>query len=110
MALLLEQLKNRGFRIVLDDFGVAYSSYEFLMMADFDLLKIDKSVVQRYETSVKGKALMKHIVQMSHDIGIKCCAEGVETEEQYNFIKEIGCDYIQGYFVGKPAPPEKFKL
>ena len=53
---------------------------------------------------------MKHIVQMSHDIGIKCCAEGVETEEQYNFIKEIGCDYIQGYFVGKPAPPEKFKL
>lgn len=110
MALLLEQLKNRGFRIVLDDFGVAYSSYEFLMMADFDLLKIDKSVVQRYETSVKGKSLMKHIVQMSHDIGIKCCAEGVETEEQYNFIKEIGCDYIQGYFVGKPAPPEKFTL
>lgn len=110
MALLLEQLKSHGFGIVLDDFGVDYSSYEFLLMASFDLLKIDRSIVQRYETSAKGEVLMKHIVQMCHDIGIKCCAEGVETDEQYNFIKEIGCDYIQGYLIGKPMPPENFRL
>ena len=53
---------------------------------------------------------MRHIVEMCHDIGIKCCAEGVETKEQYSFIKDIGCDYIQGYLIGKPMPPEKFKL
>lgn len=110
MALLLEQLKSHGFGIVLDDFGVDYSSYEFLLMTSFDLLKIDRSIVQRYETSGKGKILMKHIVQMCHDIGIKCCAEGVETEAQFDFIKGIGCDYIQGYLIGKPMPPEKLKL
>lgn len=110
MALLLEQLKSHGFGIVLDDFGVDYSSYEFLMMTSFDLLKIDRSIVQRYEGSEKGKILMRHIVEMCHDIGIKCCAEGVETKEQYSFIKDIGCDYIQGYLIGKPMPPEKFKL
>ena len=110
MALLLEQLKSHGFGIVLDDFGVDYSSYEFLMMTSFDLLKIDRSIVQRYEGSEKGKILMRHIVEMCHDIGIKCCAEGVENKEQYSFIKDIGCDYIQGYLIGKPMPPEKFKL
>ena len=80
------------------------------MMTSFDLLKIDRSIVQRYEGSEKGKILMRHIVEMCHDIGIKCCAEGVENKEQYSFIKDIGCDYIQGYLIGKPMPPEKFKL
>ena len=109
MALLLDQLKSHGFGIVLDDFGVEYSSYEFLMMTDFDLLKIDKSIVQRYGTAGKCEILVKHIVEMCHELGIECCAEGVETEEQYRFFKDIGCDYIQGYLIGKPVPPEQFK-
>lgn len=110
MALLLKQLKSHGFGIVLDDFGIECSSYEFLMMASIDLLKIDKSIVQKYEAAGKSEVLIKHIVQMCHEIGIKCCAEGVETEEQFRFIKGIGCDYIQGYFIGKPVPPERFTL
>ncbi|WP_294147835.1 EAL domain-containing protein [uncultured Clostridium sp.] len=110
MALLLEQLKGHGFGIVLDDFGVEYSSYEFLMMADFDLLKIDKSIVQRYKTAEKCEILVKHIVELCHELGIRCCAEGVETEEQYRFIKDTGCDYIQGFLIGKPVPPEQFFL
>ncbi len=108
MALLLEQLKSHGFGIVLDDFGVEYSSYEFLMMASFDLLKIDKSIVQRYKTAEKCEILVKHIVKMCHELGILCCAEGVETEEQYRFIRDTDCDYIQGYLIGKPVPPEQF--
>ena len=80
------------------------------MMASIDLLKIDKSIVQKYEAAGKSEVLIKHIVQMCHEIGIKCCAEGVETEEQFRFIKGIGCDYIQGYFIGKPVPPERFTL
>ena len=79
------------------------------MMTDFDLLKIDKSIVQRYGTAGKCEILVKHIVEMCHELGIECCAEGVETEEQYRFFKDIGCDYIQGYLIGKPVPPEQFK-
>lgn len=109
MAILLNELKQHGFGIALDDFGVEYSSYEFLMMASFDMLKIDKSLVQRYEEAQKGEILMKHIVDMGHDVGMKCCAEGVETEFQFRFIKEIGCDYIQGYLIDRPLSIDQFE-
>lgn len=109
MAYLLKQLKNYGFCIALDDFGVEYSSYEFLMMASFDILKIDKGIIQKYQKSDKGDILVKHIIQMSHAIGIQCCAEGVETEEQFEFMKKAGCDYIQGYLIDKPAAAGQFE-
>lgn len=109
MVYLLKELKSQGFNIVLDDFGVEYSSYEFLMMSGLDLLKIDKGVVQKYQKTQKGSTIIKHIVNMSHDIGIPCCAEGVETEEQLRFMKRIGCDYIQGYLIDKPLPLEQFE-
>lgn len=109
MAVLLEKLKSHGFRIALDDFGVEYSSYEFLMMANFDILKIDKGIVQKYETSEKGDILVEHIVGMSHAVGMQCCAEGVETKEQFDFMKKAGCDYIQGYLIDKPAGIEQFE-
>ena len=70
MAYLLKQLKNYGFCIALDDFGVEYSSY-----------------IQKYQKSDKGDILVKHIIQMSHAIGIQCCAEGVETEEHFAIIR-----------------------
>lgn len=109
MVYLLERLKSHGFRVVLDDFGVEYSSYEFLMMVNFDVLKIDKGIVQKYQASDKGDILVKHIIEMSHAIGIQCCAEGVETEEQFEFMKKAGCDYIQGYLIDKPAAAEQFE-
>lgn len=110
MARLLDELSNRGFRIALDDFGVEYSSYEFLFMANFNLLKIDKGIVQRYGETEKCETLMKHIVDMGHDLGISCCAEGVEKQEQFHFMKSIGCDYIQGYLIGKPVSIEQFEI
>ncbi|RGY97957.1 EAL domain-containing protein [Clostridium sp. AM58-1XD] len=110
MAALLKELRAQGIYIALDDFGVEYSSYEFLMMADFDLLKIDKSIIQRYQKARNGEALVKHIVELSHEIGAKCCGEGIETEEQFQFMRETGCDYIQGYFIDKPMPIELFEL
>lgn len=109
MAVLLEELKKHDFQIALDDFGVEYSSYEFLMMANFDVLKIDKGIIQKYGETVHGKTLVRHIVDMVHSIGIKCCAEGVETQEQYNYMKEIGCDYIQGYLIDRPIPVDQFE-
>lgn len=110
MAQLLDALSSHGFRIALDDFGVEYSSYEFLLMADFNLLKIDKGIVQKYGNNEKSEILMKHIVKMGHELGISCCAEGVETEEQFQFMKEIGCDYIQGYLIGRPVSVEQFEM
>ncbi len=109
MAHLLEELKKHNFNIALDDFGVEYSSYEFLMMADFDILKIDKGIIQKYEEAERGKTLVKHIVDMGHSIGARCCAEGVETREQFDYMKEIGCDYVQGYIVEKPMAVEQFE-
>lgn len=109
MAHLLEELKKHNFNIALDDFGVEYSSYEFLMMADFDILKIDKGIIQKYEEAERGKTLVKHIVDMGHSIGARCCAEGVETREQFGYMKEIGCDYVQGYIVEKPMAVEQFE-
>lgn len=110
MVLLLNEFKEHHFKIALDDFGVEYSSYEFLMMADFDVLKIDKGIIQKYEETARGKTLLRHIVNMSHSIGIKCCAEGVETRAQFDYMKEIGCDYVQGYLIDKPVPVEQFEM
>lgn len=110
MARLLEQLKERGFHIALDDFGVEYSSYEFLMMASFDLLKIDRNIIQKYEVLKNGKVLLRHIVDLAHEITTPCCAEGVETKEQFRYLEEIGCDYIQGYLIDKPLPVEQFEI
>ena len=107
---MLEELKAHHFKIALDDFGVEYSSYEFLMMASFDLLKIDKGIIQKYEEAAKGKTLVRHMVDMGHSIGADCCAEGVETEEQFEYMKEIGCDYVQGYLIDKPIPVERFEM
>lgn len=108
MARLLDELKKHGFRIALDDFGVEYSSYEFLMMARFDLLKIDRSIIQKYGQVETGRMLVKHMIEMSHSIGSQSCAEGVETEEQLAFLREIGCDYVQGFLLDKPMPVEAF--
>lgn len=109
MALLLDELKKHHFKIALDDFGVEYSSYEFLMMARFDVLKIDKGITQKYEEAAYGKTLIRHIVDMGHSIGMKCCAEGVETRSQFDYMKEIGCDYVQGYLIDKPLPVDQFE-
>ena len=110
MAFLLEELTRHGFQIALDDFGVEYSSYEFLMMASFHVLKIDKGIIQRYEEAARGKVLVKHIVDMGHSIGAKCCAEGVETKAQFDFMREIGCDYAQGYLIDRPMPVDQFEM
>lgn len=110
MVVLLEELKSHGFSIALDDFGVEYSSYDFLIAADFDVLKIDKEIIQKLGESYKAELLLKHIVDMGHSMGILCCSEGVETPEQYLYMKEIGCDYIQGYLIDKPIPVEQFQV
>ncbi len=95
-------LKKNGFSISIDDFGTGYSSLNMLKEISVDVLKLDKSLIDRCSNSKKDKIMLKHIVNLADDMSIKTLAEGVETIEQLKFLKSIGCNLIQGYFYDKP--------
>lgn len=100
----LEELKDMGFRLSLDDFGTGYSSLAYLQKYPFDIIKIDKCFVDDVVTSIKSKALIKAVLLLANDIGMKIVAEGVETEEQAHCLSMMGIDYLQGYHFSRPLP------
>lgn len=105
---ILESLRIKNAKILLDDFGSGFSSFGMLQDYDFDLLKIDMSFIRKIGENPKTKSIVHSIIGMAHEIGIKTVAEGVETEEQVSFLRQSGCDYIQGYYYSKPLPEEEF--
>lgn len=105
---MMEKIQKHGAKMLLDDFGSGYSSLKILQDYDFDILKLDMSVTKKIATNEKAGKIAKSVIQMSHLLEIKVVAEGVETEEQLNFLKGIDCDYIQGYYFYKPMPEEEF--
>ena len=105
---ILEALQAKGAMTLLDDFGSGYSSYGVLQDYNFDILKIDMSLVRQIETNPKSRSILKSIIEMAHELGMKLVAEGAETEEQVAFLKENDCDYIQGYYYSKPLPEDEF--
>ena len=107
-SLLFEQLRHHGVELLLDDFGSGYSSFSTLHNDDFDILKIDMGFVRRIEESDKTKSIIDSIVKMAHQMDVRTIAEGAETREQVEFLREKGCDYIQGYYFYKPMPMEDF--
>lgn len=107
-SLLFEQLRHHGVELLLDDFGSGYSSFSTLHNYDFDILKIDMGFVRRIEESDKTKSIIDSIVKMAHQMDVRTIAEGAETREQVEFLREKGCDYIQGYYFYKPMPMEDF--
>ena len=102
-------LKNscHGLYIAVDDFGTGYSAFSYLKELPLDYLKIDISFIRDITKTEKDKALVSAMVQMAHSLGLRTIAEGVETEEQLNILKEIGCDIAQGYYFSKPLPAEE---
>jgi len=88
--------------MAMDDFGTGYSSLSYLRKYSFDVLKIDRSFVNEMTTSHKDKALINAIISMSHALGLKVVAEGVETRQQHEQLKRLGCDFGQGYLFSKP--------
>jgi len=100
----LEELKNMDFRLSLDDFGTGYSSLAYLQKYPFDIIKIDKCFVDDVVSSRKSKALIKAVLLLANDIGMKIVAEGVETEDQAHCLAMMGIDYLQGYHFSKPLP------
>lgn len=96
-----------GFRVSLDDFGVGYSSIAAINNMDFDILKIDKSFVDAIGIQ-KGNRLIKYTISLAKDLGMGLVAEGIETEEQYDFLKQVDCDMIQDFYFYKLIEKNKF--
>ncbi|WP_407310360.1 EAL domain-containing protein [Desulfosporosinus sp. SB140] len=102
----LKNLRDFGVRIALDDFGTGYSSLSYLKKLPIDLLKIDKSFIQEIDFSNPHNDLTESIIALVNKLNIKTIAEGVETLEQLNFLTNAKCDYVQGYYFGKPSAEE----
>ncbi|MGI9289322.1 MAG: putative bifunctional diguanylate cyclase/phosphodiesterase [Pseudomonadales bacterium] len=104
--LALTELNNLGVSIVMDDFGTGYSSLSYLRSYPFDVIKIDRSFIRDIVDDSKDRELINAAISMAHALKLKVVAEGVETEEQLAYLKELSCDYVQGYLFGKPIPGE----
>ncbi|MDP3610175.1 MAG: EAL domain-containing protein [Methylophilus sp.] len=105
----MNAIRKLGVRFELDDFGTGYSSLQYLKRLPLHQLKIDQSFVRDITTDKSDKAIVKTIVKMAQGLGLEVIAEGVETEEQRQLLKKMGCSYYQGYLFGKPVPIEAFK-
>lgn len=103
----IEQLKAMGMKVAIDDFGTGYSSLSYLNSFPSDLLKIDKSFIDKMNLSDSSRQYVAMIISIGHILDLKVISEGVESADQVDVLKDIGCDYIQGYVWGKPMPPEE---
>ena len=108
-AKTLNKLKELGFRISLDDFGTGYATLTHLKSLPIDVLKIDMTFIKSILTDKKSEIIVKHIIDMAHKMDLKTICEGVETEEQYLKLKDLGADIIQGFYFAKPIPKKEFE-
>jgi len=99
---VIHQLKNLGIRIALDDFGTGYASLNYLQMLPINVLKIDKTFIDKITASNSLNQIVGSIITLSHQLGIEVVAEGVEREEQLKYLTEHNCDYIQGFLLSEP--------
>lgn len=104
----VEELIKEGFSLHMDDFGAGYSSLASLQILRFDVIKLDKSLVDFIGTA-GGESLIKHTVAFAKESGMQVVAEGVETKNQLDFLQKINCDYIQGFYFAPPMPQKEFE-
>jgi EAL domain-containing protein (putative c-di-GMP-specific phosphodiesterase class I) len=102
----LKQLKGIGLKIAVDDFGTGHSSLAYLRRFDVDYIKIDRSFVAGIGTESSDETIVKAIIAMGHSLGLTIVAEGVETPEQYAFLRAHRCDRVQGYLFSRPIDAE----
>ena len=105
----LDQLKRMGIRIALDDFGTGYSTLSLLNQLPIDVIKIDNSFVNMIANDKKDRLIIKNTISMAHDLNCRVVAEGIETPEQLDFLKESFCESGQGYLLCMPLPEDKVK-
>jgi EAL domain-containing protein (putative c-di-GMP-specific phosphodiesterase class I) len=107
VSALLEKLRRMGVRIAIDDFGTGYSSMSVLCELPTDVLKIDRSFVKRLAEERTSRSVVEAIISMAHALGKITVAEGVETSDQVQTLRQLGCDVAQGYFFAPPVPPQE---
>lgn len=105
----MSALKELGFKIMMDDFGSGYSSLNMLRNAPVDTLKIDRFFLDEIMSTDRGKIIVEASVRMAKQLGLNVIAEGVETQEQLDFLASIDCDIVQGYYYSRPVPVEEFE-
>lgn len=108
MISILNELKEMELQLSMDDFGSGYSSLNLLKDFPFDVLKIDKEFFSEATTSESSVWILRMIIEMAEGLGIRVICEGVETQEQIEMLRRIGCRYVQGYYYSKPIPVERF--
>lgn len=102
------ELKGDGFRLLMDDFGSGYSSLNILLETPFDVIKLDKKFIENMMLSDRGKLILEQVATMAQKLELGLLAEGVETADQVEALRGIGCDLVQGYYYAKPMPMEDF--
>jgi diguanylate cyclase (GGDEF)-like protein len=105
--LVLQQVKKAGMRVALDDFGTGYSSLSYLQRFPIDTLKIDRCFIGDLAENRNSQELIKTVITLGHSLGVRVCAEGVESRAQMNMLAEYDCDEVQGFFYGEPGPAER---
>jgi len=106
----MHSLKELGVKLSMDDFGTGYSSLSYLNQFPLDVLKIDRSFVKDISGNKNDGAIARAVIAMAHSMNLKVVAEGVETEEQFEFLNAHDCEVIQGYLISRPVPPQEFEL
>jgi EAL domain-containing protein (putative c-di-GMP-specific phosphodiesterase class I) len=104
---ILSRLAKRGIRIAIDDFGTGYSSLSHLSRLPADVIKIDKSFVQQMGADQGAELIVRSTVDLAHNLGLEAIAEGVETEELWDRLMQLGCDTAQGFYISRPIPGER---
>ena len=104
----LTHIRDLGVRISLDDFGTGYSSLSYLHRFPISRIKIDKSFIQKLPDDVGSASIVRAIAQLGASLNMKITAEGIETDSQLSFIRDHGCDEVQGFLTGRPIPPAAF--
>ena len=107
MLEIVNELIRMGYSFSLDDYGIGYSSIQRVNHLPLKLIKLDKSMLEEI-SSVNGRKILEHTVRMMQSIGKQLVAEGAETRDEVDFLKNTGCDYIQGFYFSRPLQEEEF--
>ncbi|MBR0308932.1 MAG: EAL domain-containing protein [Mogibacterium sp.] len=105
----VERFRELGFSVWMDDFGSGYSSLELIQSVKFDVIKFDMSFMKQYDSGYGSRIILTELMKMTASLGIESLCEGVEREEQVDFLREVGCSMIQGYYYGRPQPNDAIK-
>ncbi len=106
---IMDEFRDYGFIVEMDDFGSGYSSLNMLKNIPVDVLKIDMNFLGKSDDIQKADTIVKNVINLSLDLGMTSLTEGVETRDQYDFLVAKGCKLFQGYYFSKPIPVDEFE-